>query len=116
VEAGQIEPLAGRIEVVAEAANADDGAAAVRRTRPDVLLLDVRMPGKSGIELLQELRATGDASRNRDCISDAETPRLFRTLPALCKTPVATSAMPASRRLSIRARHPAPSATCSTDR
>ena len=39
-------------------------------------------------------------SRSFDCTSDAETPRLFSTLPTLCSTPVATSAMPASREAS----------------
>ena len=34
-----------------------DGLAAARRARPDVVLLDVNMPGMSGVEVLQELRA-----------------------------------------------------------
>jgi DNA-binding NarL/FixJ family response regulator len=49
--------LAGDIAVVADAASADEGAAAIRREQPDAVLLDVRMPGKDGIELLRELRA-----------------------------------------------------------
>jgi two-component system response regulator AtoC len=38
------------------AADADAALAAVERERFDVVLLDVRMPGRSGIELLPELR------------------------------------------------------------
>lgn len=37
-----------------------DGAeamATIRRTRPDVLILDVMLPGRSGYEILQDLRA-----------------------------------------------------------
>lgn len=43
------------MEVVAEAATADEAMAAVARTRPDVVLMDVRMPGRSGIEATAEL-------------------------------------------------------------
>jgi DNA-binding NarL/FixJ family response regulator len=49
--------LAGDIAIVADAATADEGSAVIRREKPDVVLLDVRMPGKNGIELLNELRA-----------------------------------------------------------
>jgi DNA-binding NarL/FixJ family response regulator len=52
--------LAGDIAVVAEATSADEGAAAIRQERPDVLLLDVRMPGKDGIALLREMRSTDE--------------------------------------------------------
>ena len=50
--------LADDITVVADVGTADEGKAAVLRERPDAVLLDVRMPGKSGIDLLRELRAT----------------------------------------------------------
>jgi DNA-binding NarL/FixJ family response regulator len=50
--------LAGDIVVVADVGTADEGVAAIRAHHPDVALLDVRMPGKSGIELLRELRAS----------------------------------------------------------
>jgi DNA-binding NarL/FixJ family response regulator len=52
--------LAGDIAVIAEGASADEGAAAIRQERPDVLLLDVRMPGKDGIALLREMRSTDE--------------------------------------------------------
>jgi len=48
--------LAGDIAVVAEAEDGIEGAAVIRRERPDVVLLDVRMPKASGLELLRELR------------------------------------------------------------
>lgn len=45
------------IEVVGEAADGDAALAMVRSTRPDVVLLDLRLPGKDGIAVLSELRA-----------------------------------------------------------
>ena len=52
--------LVDDIEVVGEAA---DGAAAIQlitETSPDVVLLDLRMPGRDGIAVLTELRAAGE--------------------------------------------------------
>jgi DNA-binding NarL/FixJ family response regulator len=47
----------GRIEVVAEAADGAEAIEAVRTHKPDVLLLDVQMPGLSGLEVLGEVLA-----------------------------------------------------------
>ena len=52
--------LAGDIAIVAEAADGEEGAVAVRRERPDVVLLDLRMPKKGGLDLLRELHAAGE--------------------------------------------------------
>jgi len=52
--------LAGDISIVAEAGDGDDAIAAIRRARPDVVLLDVRMPKKDGLAVLRELQAAGD--------------------------------------------------------
>jgi DNA-binding NarL/FixJ family response regulator len=43
------------IEVVAEAPTAELAFEAALRTRPDVILLDIDMPGMSGIQLVREL-------------------------------------------------------------
>ena len=51
--------LAGGISVVAEAADGDEAVAAILHERPDVVLLDVRMPLKDGLQVLRELHDTG---------------------------------------------------------
>jgi two-component system response regulator NreC len=45
------------LEVVGEAGNARDAIFEARSTKPDVILLDVVMPGESGIEVLPRLKA-----------------------------------------------------------
>lgn len=42
-------------EIVAEAANADEAALLIVKHHPDLLLLDIQMPGKSGFNLLEML-------------------------------------------------------------
>jgi DNA-binding NarL/FixJ family response regulator len=48
--------LAGDFEVIAEAADGDEAIDRVRAANPDLLLLDVRMPRRSGIEVVAELQ------------------------------------------------------------
>src|SRR6185437_11299245 len=43
------------VEVVSEAANANEVLSQVHRLQPDVLFLDVQMPGCSGLELLERM-------------------------------------------------------------
>ena len=49
--------LESDIEVVAEVGRGDEVVDAVRRTTPDVCLLDIEMPGRDGIEVAAELAA-----------------------------------------------------------
>ena len=54
---------AGRIEVVAEAEDVDTAVAAIREHRPDVVLLDVHLPGGGGVEVMRRMGPTGDQPR-----------------------------------------------------
>ncbi|MBQ8125196.1 MAG: response regulator transcription factor [Kiritimatiellae bacterium] len=48
-------PLEGDVEIVGEAVSGDGAAQAVITARSDVTLLDIRLPGKDGLEVLDEL-------------------------------------------------------------
>lgn len=43
------------LQVVGEAVNAEDAAEKINQLRPDLIFLDIQMPGKSGFDLLEEL-------------------------------------------------------------
>ncbi len=43
------------IEIIGEAANADEAIELIDQKKPDILFLDIQMPGKTGFELLEEL-------------------------------------------------------------
>ncbi|HWP36135.1 MAG TPA: sigma-54 dependent transcriptional regulator [Gemmatimonadales bacterium] len=44
---------------VFEAASGEEGVAAFRQERPDVVLLDINMPGRSGLDVFDEIRQDG---------------------------------------------------------
>ena len=54
---------ASDIEIVGEAEAGDAALELVRRLRPDVLLTDLQMPGRGGLELVATLTAEGTATR-----------------------------------------------------
>lgn len=46
-----------QIRIVGQAGNGPDALLAIQRLKPDTVVLDIRLPGSSGIELLKEIRA-----------------------------------------------------------
>lgn len=46
------------VEVVDEAANADEGISKIEAQHPDIIFLDIQMPGKTGFDMLSELEKT----------------------------------------------------------
>ena len=47
----------GIIRVVGEAGDGNEAVKAVERTRPDVIVLDLEMPNRGGLEVVPDLRA-----------------------------------------------------------
>lgn len=45
------------VKVVGEASNGDEAVRLVKKTKPDVALLDVRMPGKDGLDALERIHS-----------------------------------------------------------
>ncbi len=51
------------IDVIGEAADGQQAVAMAAELKPDVILLDIKLPGMDGIEVLRELRDSGMATR-----------------------------------------------------
>jgi DNA-binding NarL/FixJ family response regulator len=54
---------AGDIAVVGEAADGDEAVQLLNKLRPDVLLLDLRMPNKDGLGVLEEMNGQSEQTR-----------------------------------------------------
>lgn len=51
----------GRFEVVGQASHGEEAVAAAGRLHPDLILMDLRMPGMGGLEAIRAIRAEGPA-------------------------------------------------------
>lgn len=62
VRAGVVSILAtdARLEIVAEVSDGDAALAVLRSRSVDVAVLDIQMPGRTGLDVLRELRESGD--------------------------------------------------------
>ncbi|MFJ5990871.1 response regulator [Lentzea sp. NPDC092896] len=59
----QLLDLQPDVTVVATAGDGDEALAAVAEHRPDVLLTDIEMPGRTGLDVARELSSRGDPTR-----------------------------------------------------
>ena len=69
------------LQIVARCANGDETLVAVQRHRPDLLILDMHMPGKDGLAVLRELQRCRLATRvvlMAERLEDEEVLEAFR--------------------------------------
>ncbi len=71
-----------QFEVVGEAGNAKDAIDLVGRNRPDVVLMDIRLPGQSGIEACEEITHNYPDTKVIMLTSYAEDEMLFSAIRA----------------------------------
>ncbi|PVE12306.1 response regulator transcription factor [Streptomyces scopuliridis] len=70
------------IEVVGEAGTAADATARIPATRPDVAVLDVRLPDGSGVEVCREIRSRDETIKCLMLTSFADDEALFDAIMA----------------------------------
>ncbi|MBM7649096.1 two-component system response regulator DesR [Bacillus ectoiniformans] len=56
---GSLLSLEDDMEVVGKAANGEEAIKLVKQLKPDVCIMDIEMPGKSGLEAAEELKENG---------------------------------------------------------
>ncbi|MDO9546160.1 MAG: response regulator transcription factor [Pelolinea sp.] len=67
-------------KVISEASSADEAVQKVKELKPDIVLMDIRLPGKSGIEACEEITATHPKIKVIMLTSYAEDEMLFSAI------------------------------------
>jgi two-component system, NarL family, response regulator DevR len=67
-------------EVVSEASDANEAIAKAKEFEPDIVLMDIRLPGKSGIEACEEIKNTNPDIKVIMLTSYAEDEMLFSAI------------------------------------
>jgi two-component system response regulator DevR len=70
------------LDVVGEASSADEAVAKAGSLAPDVVVMDVRMPGRSGIEACRDIRSAREETRVIMLTSFADDEALFTSIMA----------------------------------
>ncbi len=70
------------VEVIGEAADGTEAVTLARSLQPDVILLDLVMPGKDGIEATKEIKAENPEARILIITSFAEDENVYRAVKA----------------------------------
>ncbi|MDX9758338.1 MAG: response regulator transcription factor [Bacteroidota bacterium] len=92
-------------QVVGEAANVDDAFTLIDRLHPDVLVLDISMPGRSGLDALPDLRRRGDGTRILVLTMHPEDMHALRSLRAGAAGYLTKDAVPEELATAIRRVH-----------
>src|SRR5207248_798721 len=92
VRSGVRSELEGRVEVVGTAGDVDEAVTAIAAARPDVVLVDVHMPGGGGAELIRRVLAAADRAAGTAPASATPVPRVL----ALSATDAAEAVIPVS--------------------
>ena len=93
------------IEVVGEAGDGEEGVREAQRLRPDVILMDLTMPGQDGVWAMQRLRDMVPAARIVVLTSNADDSRLLAAIRAGAAGYLLKNVQPQELARAVRAAH-----------
>ncbi len=76
----QILELENDIEVISQASNGEEAVKFTREYKPDVILMDINMPGMNGLQAIEELKKDEDGHRIVVLTIHQDREYLFKTL------------------------------------
>jgi DNA-binding NarL/FixJ family response regulator len=93
------------VEIVGEAGDGEEALAQAQQLRPDVILMDLVMPGLDGVGAMRRLRAEGPSARVIVLTSFLDDERLLPAIQAGAAGYLLKNAEPAELIMAIRAAH-----------